>query len=124
MGCNKKSNVLIVCLILLATSCGGGGGGSSNNVDDTDSNTTAATFTEVNQIISANCLSCHGATPANSAPMSLTTFSQISFFADSIALRINKSESDSLFMPVNGPKLSASDIAKIESWITAGKPNN
>lgn len=110
-------------IIAFFTSCGGGGGSSS--VEDPAPDTeNAATFVDVNQIISANCLNCHGSTPSQGAPMSLTTYSQISFFATSIADRINKSDTSSLLMPLNGPKLSDSDIAKIESWIAAGKPNN
>jgi uncharacterized membrane protein len=78
----------------------------------------------VNKIISTNCLSCHGATPTNGAPMSLTTFNQISFNASTISVRINKLTGDSQLMPLNGPKLSTTDIATIDSWIAGGKLNN
>lgn len=120
----KKFTYLIATgIIVIFTSCGGGG--SSSNVEEPTPDTeNAATFVDVNQIISANCLNCHGTSPSQGAPMSLTTYSQISFFATSIADRINKSDTSSLLMPLNGPKLSSSDIAKIESWIAAGKPNN
>ena len=86
--------------------------------------TPPGTFQEVLSLITTNCNSCHGSPTSNSAPMSLTTFSQISFFADSISNRINKSAGNSQLMPVGGPKLSASDIAIIDSWIADGKQNN
>jgi hypothetical protein len=56
--------------------------------------------------------------------MSLTNFAQISFFADSISSRINKSSGDGLLMPRGGPKLSTANIAIIDSWIAGGKLNN
>lgn len=128
-----KSKILkrttLAIFLLLLSSCGGGGGNSSAPVvdDTTDNNTdgtTAAKFQDVADIISTNCSSCHGNTPSNGAPMSLTTFSQISFFASSIKSRINKNEDDSTLMPLNGPKLSQEDIDTIESWIAGGKQQN
>ena len=119
---NKKGLLLFISLftIVFLVSCGGGGSSSSTVVDTT----TSAKFQEVLPIISTNCQRCHRSTLASNAPMSPTTYSEISFFADSINTRINKSVGDSLLMPVGGPKLSTADIATIQSWISAGKLNN
>lgn len=107
-------------------SCGGGSSGSSNAVSEPDPVDTTPTieFQKVLTIISDNCQSCHGTTLANNAPMSLTTHSQISFFASSISSRIKKSASDSQLMPPGGPKLSTEDITTIDTWIAEGKLNN
>lgn len=101
-----------------------GGGSSDNSVSDPIDTTSNATFQKVMVIISDNCQSCHGTTLANNAPMSLTTHTEMTVFASSISSRINKSASDSQLMPPDGPKLSAEDIATIDTWIAEGKLNN
>lgn len=83
-----------------------------------------STFQAILPIITNNCNSCHGNPTSNSAPMSLTTYSEISFFADSISDRINRSSNSNQLMPQGGPKLSAADIIMIDSWIADGKLNN
>ena len=86
--------------------------------------TSGSTFQTVLQIIMTNCQNCHSSPTSNGAPMSLTTFSQISFFASSISTRVNLPQTSSSFMPRNNSPLSATDLSAIDSWIANGKLNN
>jgi uncharacterized membrane protein len=116
--------LLTLLVVFFIFSCGGGSSSNSiSNPDPVDTNSNVK-FQEVLAIISDNCQNCHGSTLANNAPMSLVTHTQISLFASSISSRINKSANDSQLMPPSGPKLSAEDIATIDTWIIEGKLNN
>lgn len=84
----------------------------------------AATFQDVLNVINTNCSNCHGATTSNNAPMSLTSYSEIFLFANSISNRINASEGSNQLMPKDASKLSENEIAIIDSWIANGKLND
>lgn len=75
-------------------------------------------------IISGNCYVCHSAI-SNSGNVTLEGYTEIKKYVDSGQLMgaINH-ESGFSPMPQDAPKLNDCSIAKIESWIAAGAPNN
>lgn len=102
-------------------------GTTTDTGTSTDTGTTTsskATYTDVFAIIQSNCLNCHNKPATQGALISLTTHTEISFFASSIVSRINLSSSSGSFMPKNGSKLSTTNIAAIEEWIAEGKLDN
>ena len=85
-----------------------------------DSINTKVTYTNsIKPIIDANCISCHGTPPINSAPMSLNTYDQVKNAVESRNL-INEIETGS--MPPVG-NLSTTQIQQIKSWQSNGFPN-
>lgn len=76
---------------------------------------------DIKSIITSNCTSCHGSTPTNSAPMSLTTYTQVSSYIDAILDRINRTGAGK--MPVNGT-LSVTDKNLIQQWKDGGLLEN
>ena len=106
----------IVITFLLIASC------SSDSDDDTgpindppDLNVSYANA--VKAIIDGNCLNCHGNPTQNSAPMSLTTYSEVQQAVTSRGL-IGRIESGN--MPQNASKLSDANIKKIKDWQAGG----
>jgi mono/diheme cytochrome c family protein len=90
--------------------------------------TTGTLPCEVQAVLETNCLTCHGATPTNMAPMSLVTYEDLvakSPFDTSMTvaqrtiLRINDTEKP---MPPLGAMPQA-DIDTISSWIAANYPS-
>ncbi|WP_428224656.1 hypothetical protein [Flavobacterium sp.] len=79
-------------------------------------------LSDVAPIISNRCTGCHGNTPSNGAPMSLTTLDAVKEAIQNRGLisRINLPQGDPGMMPKNGTKLSQSDIDKITKWQTDG----
>ncbi|MBN8684968.1 MAG: hypothetical protein J0L99_20140 [Chitinophagales bacterium] len=76
---------------------------------------------EVQQIMAANCLSCHNG-PGGAAAIPMETHALLKEFATNGTLidRINDSGSP---MPPSG-LMSACDRSKMEAWVKAGAPNN
>ncbi len=79
----------------------------------------------VKKIIDANCIQCHGTTPTNGAPMSLTTYANVRDAVSAsgtrgIINRIERNPGDGLLMPQGGPKLQQDDINIIKIWQTQG----
>ncbi len=72
----------------------------------------------VKSIIDNNCISCHGATPANGAPMSLVTYSQVKNAMQNRGLlnRISLNNGNSLLMPQGGPRLPQTTIDIVAKW--------
>ena len=72
----------------------------------------------VKSIIDNNCISCHGATPANGAPMSLVTYSQVKNAMQNRGLlnRISLNNGNSLLMPQGGPRLPQATIDMVAKW--------
>lgn len=72
----------------------------------------------VKSIIDNNCISCHGATPANGAPMSLVTYSQVKNAMQNRGLlnRISLNNGNSLLMPQGGPRLPQATIDIVAKW--------
>ncbi|MCH4552468.1 hypothetical protein [Aestuariibaculum lutulentum] len=76
---------------------------------------------DIKSIISSNCTSCHGSTLSNNAPMSLTTYAQVSSYIDAILDRINRTGAGK--MPVNGT-LSTTQKNLIQKWKDDGLLEN
>jgi hypothetical protein len=104
-------------LMFLVVSCSGGGDDDSPIIDPTPTNITYANT--ISGIISGNCTSCHGSTPTNGAPMSLTSYTNVK---DAVTSRGLISLIESGNMPKNGSKLSASQIQSFKTWQTNGFP--
>lgn len=83
-----------------------------------DPTPTQVTYSTVATIMSGNCNGCHGATPTNGAPMSLTTYTEVRQAVENRNL-IGRIENGS--MPPNG-SLSTTQINNIKSWQAQGFP--
>ncbi len=72
----------------------------------------------VKAIMTSNCISCHGTTPTNGAPMSLTTYENVknSVLNTGLIDRVNKNVGDALLMPLGGPKLPQNKIDALVKW--------
>ncbi len=119
-------SILVPILILVSCSKDNGddNGGNPPPPDPPTCNTANMSFaTDILPIISANCSSCHGASPT--APFSLTNYAQVKVVADDGRLvgAINHA-SGYVPMPQDQAKLSACNIAKITAWVDQGKKDN
>ncbi|MCU1281972.1 MAG: uncharacterized protein JWM53_5518 [bacterium] len=83
---------------------------------------------DVASILVGNCQSCHGATPAGGAPMSLVTYADLAAHAKSdpsqtvAAMCVRRIDSTTAPMPPTAPMLSAADIATFKAWVDGGMP--
>ena len=99
-----------------------GGGGSSGGPPG------SGLPCDVNQILVANCQSCHGATPSGGAPMALLTYADLAAPGKTApsqtmaALSVSRITSANAPMPPSPPPLSAADIATFKNWVNAGMP--
>ena len=115
----KKIKYIIFSTILFCISC------SNNSEDDLIEpivlNTTKYTK-DVKPIIDNNCISCHGTTPSNGAPMSLVTYAQVKDAVQNRGLleRISREQGASGMMPNLGTRLPQSTIDLIIDWNTDG----
>lgn len=78
----------------------------------------------VKSIIDNNCISCHGSTPTNGAPMSLTTYENVKEAVQNRGLidRISRNETETGHMPLGGPRLPQNLIDLIVQWQIAEFP--
>lgn len=76
----------------------------------------------VKSIIDNNCISCHGTTPTNGAPMSLTTYANVrdAVLNRSLLDRISRDQGASGMMPLGGTRLLQEKINQINTWATEG----
>jgi uncharacterized membrane protein len=116
-----KSNnfVVIAILFLLSTSC------TNDSESDLMNPNTAATITYTNSIksiIDNNCIFCHGNTPSNGAPMSLTTYQNVKDAVTNRGLidRISKAQDASGMMPYGGARLPQNNIDEVIAWKNTG----
>ena len=91
-------------------------------------NATGSTYSaSVSPIISAHCVTCHGASVAatNAAGIVLDNYNSLKPYATNGKLvgAINHASGYSP-MPKNAAKLSSCDIAKITDWVNNGALNN
>jgi uncharacterized membrane protein len=114
---NLKKTICLLTIFALLVNC------SSNSSDDlaTDPNptptptpTTVTYNANIKSIISNNCTACHGSTPTNGAPMSLTTYSQVKNAVENRDL-ISRINSTSRPMPTSG-LMSQSNRKLIQDW--------
>lgn len=108
-----KFTTLFVMFFLLSCS-------SNSDDDDLIENPPAAiTYSNsISAIMSGNCTGCHGSTPSNGAPMSLTSFANVKSAVETRGL-IGLIENGT--MPPNG-NLSAAEIQNIKTWQTNNFP--
>ncbi len=80
--------------------------------------------TDIAPILQRNCYSCHSAA-ANTANITVEGHSElIKHVTSGRLLGAIRHEPGFKPMPQGAPKLLACDIAKIESWVADGAPNN
>ena len=79
-------------------------------------------------IIDQYCISCHGSNTyqAGGGGYNLDGYNNMKTYSEpgGILIKSITSSSGVIPMPYGGPPLSSCDIAKIQSWINAGAPNN
>lgn len=78
--------------------------------------------TAIKSIIDNNCIQCHGTTPTNGAPTSLTTYENVreSVLNGGLIDRISRAEGTSGAMPLGGPKLPQFSIDLVMQWRNEG----
>ncbi|OGS70099.1 MAG: hypothetical protein A3F91_13355 [Flavobacteria bacterium RIFCSPLOWO2_12_FULL_35_11] len=104
-------------LMLFIASCSSG-----SDDDDPILNPLATTITysnTISTIVNGNCTGCHGSTPTNGAPMSLTTYNNVKDAVENRGL-INQIETGN--MPKNGTDLTSTQIQSFKTWQTNGFP--
>ncbi|GAA3598526.1 hypothetical protein Q4Q39_19900 [Flavivirga amylovorans] len=87
---------------------------------DPDPNAKITYDANVKNIISSNCLQCHGNPTASSAPFSLTTFTDVKNRVDAILSRINNTSSP---MPPSG-QMPSTNRSMIQQWKDDGLLEN
>jgi uncharacterized membrane protein len=111
-------------ITLLLFNCSGGDDDLSPNPDpDPDPNPTSITYNgSIKSIITNNCNSCHGSPTSNSAPMSLTTYTQVKSAVETRGLisRINNAANP---MPQSG-LMSQTNRNLIQQWVDQGYLEN
>ncbi|GAA3516532.1 hypothetical protein GCM10022393_33300 [Aquimarina addita] len=125
------NNSLLILLSLFMLSCGdddttteGGDEGDDGPVAEMnpipDQTTSFAANIEV--IMTDHCISCHGATPSNGAPMALVTFAQVVEAVDNRNLLDRMDREGFNIMPpeTNGGRLSDATILLVDDWIEDG----
>ncbi|VXB02020.1 conserved exported hypothetical protein [Flavobacterium sp. 9AF] len=115
----KKTILTLTILTTLLASCTNDS--EADLVDVPNENT--VTYTNyVKNVIDSNCLFCHGATPSNGAPMSLTTYSLVKDAVLNRGLldRISRPQGSSGMMPNGGTRLPQTTIDAITKWQTDG----
>jgi hypothetical protein len=105
-----------------------GSGNSGNNGNSGPSPTTTSTDLpcDVAQVLS-NCTSCHSSPPSGGAPMALVSYADLTAPAPSDGTKtaaemcVTRMQSTTAPMPPSGGA-TQTDIATIQSWISAGYP--
>jgi mono/diheme cytochrome c family protein len=69
-----------------------------------------------------NCISCHGNTPSNGAPMSLTTYQNVkdAVLTKGLIDRISRAQGAAGMMPFGGTRLPQSKIDEVINWKNNG----
>ncbi|WP_445455275.1 hypothetical protein [Flavobacterium sp. HNIBRBA15423] len=115
----KRKIIAILLGSLLLTSC------TNDSESDLIEVTNEETITYTNyvkNVIDTNCIVCHGTTPSNGAPMSLTTYA---FVKDAVLnrgllSRISREQGAQGMMPNGGTRLPQTTIDAIIKWQTDG----
>jgi len=80
---------------------------------------------ELNNILAANCNSCHGGNGASGGGIVLDTYNGLhARVLNGDLLSAITQDGKVTPMPEGGVKLSDCDINKFKAWINAGAPNN
>ncbi|MDI1256789.1 MAG: c-type cytochrome [Flavobacterium sp.] len=72
----------------------------------------------IQQIIASNCYYCHGSTPQNGAPMSMTSYEAVkeAVMNRNLIGKISKQNGEDGLMPLGGPRLPQATIDQIIAW--------
>ena len=111
--------LLIISFILVQHSCSNES--TSDLIDG--QNSEIVTYNQVVKgIMDNNCISCHGTTPTNGAPMSLTTYENVKDAVLNLGLqdRISREQGASGLMPESGVRLPQVKINQISTWASQG----
>ncbi|MES2863321.1 MAG: hypothetical protein V4666_04325 [Bacteroidota bacterium] len=115
----KNNKYFVFVLYLFLTNC-------SNNSEDDLTNPILLGNTrysiDVKPIIDSKCIICHGDTPSNGAPMSLTTAAAVKEAIENRNLigKISRPEGSAGLMPLGGPRLPQASIDIIVDWKASG----
>lgn len=121
---HRGRRLLLSLLLALGAGC------SSSSPDASAPVGESAQACEVLPVFQARCITCHGETPTDGAPMSLTTLEMLrapslrdakQTFAERSLLRMKDASAPMPPSPFVGA--SASDIETVASWISGGMPN-
>lgn len=108
----------LIAFTLFLNSCSSGSESDISN----DPNPTPTYTNTINSIITNNCLSCHGSTPTNGAPISLDTYAKVKAAVQNNGLidRISRAQGTSGMMPQGGTRLPQATIDKFTTWKNNG----
>lgn len=115
----KNEKYLIFATFLFVVSC-------TNNSEDDLTNPVVLGNTkysiDVKPIIDSKCIICHGDTPTNGAPMSLTTVAAVQEAIENRNLigKISRPDGSLGLMPYGGPRLPQTSIDIIVDWKASG----
>ena len=116
---NFKHLISLLVITLLLFNCSSG----DDDPSSPDPNPDPATVTyngHIKSIISNNCTSCHGSTPTNGAPMSLTTYSQVKSAVETRGLITRINSTSNPMPPSPNSPLSNADKSLIQQWKDGG----
>ncbi len=118
-----KNLTYISVIFLLMVNC------SSDSTDDllSDPTPTPTTVTyndNIKSIMTNNCISCHGSSPTNGAPMPLTTYSQVKSAVETRGLIARINSTSNPMPPSSSNPLSNADKSLISKWETDGLLEN
>jgi len=114
---NFKRLTYLLAISITAFNCSNSS--SDDLMTDPDPTPTVVSYdANIKSIMSSNCTSCHGSTPTNGAPMSLTTYTQVKNAVENRGL-ISRINSVSSPMPTGGlmPKATR-DL--VQAWKDGG----
>lgn len=121
---STKSIYAIVIIALIIFNCSNDSHDDLSNDEGTNPGPTIVTYEgEIKSIIDTNCTQCHGSTPTNNAPFSLTTYNQVKDKIDRIIARANNA-SNPMPPASAGGQLSANLRALIQQWKDDGLLEN
>ena len=117
---NLKNLIIYFSIIALLFNCSSDSSEDlhEHNHEEPDPTAKITYVGNVKAIIDSRCISCHGTTPTQNAPMSLVTYTQVKSYVDGIISRINSTTSPMPPSP-NSP-LSPTQIDLIEQWKADG----
>ncbi|WJJ97899.1 c-type cytochrome [Algibacter luteus] len=115
-----KNLIFVLAISMLLFNCSSD---SNDDVKEQEMNPDPTTITysaNIASIINNNCNQCHGSTPSNGAPFSLTTYDDVKNRVDRIIARVNNSTNP---MPPSG-QISSSLRDMIQQWKDDGLLEN
>ncbi|MEW4924737.1 hypothetical protein [Algibacter sp. 2305UL17-15] len=117
----KFKNLIYVCAFSVVLYTCSSSSGDDLNDDKGQMPAEKVTYLDdTKSIIDNNCTQCHGNTPTNGAPFSLTTFDDVKNRIDRIIARVNSASNP---MPPSG-QINADLRAQIEQWKADGLLEN